>query len=134
MGIAQGTNLNIKRRIIYLAVLGHCCCTGFSLVAQSWGYSSCREQASHWGGLSCCRTHKSFRVCGLQELQHLGQQLQLPGSRAQAQQLSRTGLVALCMWDLTRPGIKPLSPALASGFFTTEPLGSPNLYRFYNNQ
>ena len=52
MGIAQGTNLNIKKRIIYLAVLGLCCCTGFPLVAESWGYSSCREHASHWGGLS----------------------------------------------------------------------------------
>ena len=27
------------------------------------------------------------------------------------------------MWDLPRPGIKPMSPALAGGFFTTEPPG-----------
>ena len=27
--------------------------------------------------------------------------------------------------DLPNPGIKPKSPALAGGFFTTEPLGSP---------
>ena len=27
------------------------------------------------------------------------------------------------MWDLPRPGIEPLSPALAGGFFTTEPPG-----------
>jgi len=27
--------------------------------------------------------------------------------------------------DLPNPGIKPVSPALAGGFFTTEPLGSP---------
>ena len=25
------------------------------------------------------------------------------------------------MWDLSRPGIKPISPALADGFLTTEP-------------
>ena len=25
------------------------------------------------------------------------------------------------MWDLPEPGIKPVSPALAVGFFTTEP-------------
>ena len=27
------------------------------------------------------------------------------------------------MWDLPGPGIEPKSPALASGFFTTEPPG-----------
>ena len=27
--------------------------------------------------------------------------------------------------DLPNPGIKPASPALAGGFFTTEPLGKP---------
>ena len=27
--------------------------------------------------------------------------------------------------DLPEPGIEPASPALAGGFFTTEPLGSP---------
>ena len=29
------------------------------------------------------------------------------------------------MWDLPGPGIKPMSPALAGGFFTTEPPGTP---------
>ena len=34
------------------------------------------------------------------------------------------------MWDLPRSGIKLMSPALASGFFTTEPAGKlvNNLY------
>jgi len=27
--------------------------------------------------------------------------------------------------DLLNPGIEPVSPALAGGFFTTEPLGKP---------
>ena len=27
--------------------------------------------------------------------------------------------------DLSEPGIKPMSPALTGGFFTTEPLGNP---------
>ena len=30
------------------------------------------------------------------------------------------------MWDLPGPGIELLSPALAGGFFTTEPPGKPN--------
>ena len=29
------------------------------------------------------------------------------------------------MWDLPRPGIEPVSPALAGRVFTTEPLGKP---------
>ena len=29
------------------------------------------------------------------------------------------------MWDLSRPGIKPMSPALAGRFFTSEPPGKP---------
>ena len=29
------------------------------------------------------------------------------------------------MWDLPRPGIDPMSSALAGGFFTTEPPGKP---------
>ena len=29
------------------------------------------------------------------------------------------------MWDLARSGIKFVSPALAGGFFTTNPQGSP---------
>ena len=29
------------------------------------------------------------------------------------------------MWDLPGPGIEPVSPALAVGFFTTEPPGKP---------
>ena len=30
------------------------------------------------------------------------------------------------VWDLPGPGIEPMSPAWAGGFFTIEPLGSPN--------
>ena len=31
----------------------------------------------------------------------------------------------LGMWDPPRPGIKPMSPALAGGFLTIEPSGKP---------
>ena len=49
--------------------------------------------------------------------------LWIPGSRAQAQLLSCTGLAAL--WNLPGPGIERMSPALAGGFFTTESPGKP---------
>ena len=32
-----------------------------------------------------------------------------------------------CMWDLPGSGIEPMSPALAGGFFTTEPPGQPRI-------
>ena len=36
------------------------------------------------------------------------------------------------MWDLPGPEIKPMSPALAGGFFTTVPQGKPKktLFKF----
>ena len=36
-----------------------------------------------------------------------------------------SGLPFLSIGDLPDPGIKPVSPALAGGFFTTEPPGKP---------
>jgi len=35
------------------------------------------------------------------------------------------------MWDLPESGIKPVSHALAAGFFTTEPSGKPGSDPFY---
>ena len=32
------------------------------------------------------------------------------------------------MWDLPRPGLEPVSPALAGGFSTTAPPGKPPAY------
>ena len=31
------------------------------------------------------------------------------------------------MWDLPRPGLEPVSPALAGGFLTTAPPGKPKV-------
>ena len=35
------------------------------------------------------------------------------------------------MWDLPGPGLEPVSPALAGGFLTTEPPGSPAVGFYY---
>ena len=32
------------------------------------------------------------------------------------------------MWNFPGPGIKPMSPSLAGGFFTTEPPGKPGKF------
>ena len=34
------------------------------------------------------------------------------------------------MWDLCRPGLEPVSPALAGGFLTTAPPGKPHTLAF----
>ena len=39
---------------LFLVVLGLHCCTSFSLVEESRGYSCCGTQASCCGGFSCC--------------------------------------------------------------------------------
>ena len=49
--------------------------------------------------------------------------------RLQTRRLSNCGSRAqlLCgMWDLPRPGLEPVSPALAGRFSTTEPTGKPS--------
>ena len=74
--------------------------------------------------------------CGAGALGHEGvcsrglwaQRLWLLVSRAQAQYLWPTGLAAARHVGSSRSGIKPVSPASAGGFFTTEPPGKPGLH------
>ena len=99
-------------------------------------FSSCREkrllsssgtQASHCCGFSCCKTGR--RLCGLQQSWH-------EGSVVAAYGLQITGSVAVAhraylfhdIWDPLRPGIKPMFPALAGRFFTTELPGKPQSF------
>ena len=51
--------------------------------------------------------------------------------RLQTRRLSNCGSRAQLlrgMWDLPRPGLEPVSPALAGGFLTTAPLGKPTVW------
>ena len=101
-----------------MVVLGLPCCSGFSLLAASGsvslvvvcglliaGASRCRAQAVGCSGFTSCSS--------------------------QAQQLCCTGphcALLLCdTWDLPGLEIKPMSPALAGGFFTIEPPGKPHV-------
>ena len=102
---------------LLLAVPGLCCCTDFSLVVKRGAILCCIVQASHGGDLPCC---------GDRALGHGGSVVAAPG-------LESTGSVVVGyklswlhgMWDLPSPGIEPVSPTLAGGFFTTEPPGAP---------
>ena len=72
-----------------------------SLLSEPPGKPSCGAQASNCDGF-CCGTWA------------LG---------AWASVVVACGLSLLCgMWDLPGPGIKSMSPALAGGFFTSEPI------------
>ena len=76
---------------IFLAALGLRC--------RLQTFSSCNPLASHFSGLSCCRAwateHTGFCSCGAQ------------------------AWLACDMWNLPQPGVEPMSPALAGGFWTT---------------
>ena len=82
----------------------------------------CGARASHCGGFSCCGawalgTRASVVVvCGLSSygLRALECRLRSCGTRA---------LLLHGMWDLPGPGIEPVSPTLAGGFFITAPPG-----------
>ena len=59
---------------LFLAVLGLCCCTDFSLVVLSGGYSGCSARAAHCGGSSCrgarALRSSSLSSCGSRALEH----------------------------------------------------------------
>ena len=88
--VSPSLTVNIKhlKKMYYssLAVLGLCCCMGFSPGAGSREYSSCSAQASQCDSFSCC---------GAQALGHVGSVVVAAGSIAQAQELWRMGIVAL---------------------------------------
>ena len=78
-------------------------------------FPSCGAHVSHCRGFSCCGAPaldcRGFRCCGSWALEH---------------RLSSCGTqtwLLLGMWDLPEPRIKPRSPALADGFYTTESPG-----------
>ena len=84
----------------------------------------CGVWASHCGGFSCCGAH----ALGARASVVVAHGLNSCGSRAVERRLSSCGARALLlcgMWDLPRPGIEPVSPALAGRFLTTAPSGNP---------
>ena len=96
----------------------------FSLVEVSRGYSLTVVHRLLTAVASFVVEHRLYRAqglssCGSQVLEH-----RLSGCGAQALLLHSMGL-------LPRSGIKPVSLALAGGFFTTEPPGKPFLFFFF---
>ena len=108
---------------IYLFIFGcvgsSLLCRGLSLVAVSRGYSllRCAGFSLQWPLLlrSTGSSHTGFSSCGSRALEcGLGS----CGTQAQL----------LCgMWDLPRPGLEPVFPALAGRFLITVPPGKPHI-------
>ena len=102
-----------------LAVLHLPCCVGFSLVVASggcvWpshcsGFSLQSSSSGGTAGFSSCSRWLSN--CGW-----------VPGLQSSC---GSEALLLRSMWSLPRPGIKPMSSALAGGFFNTEPPEKPH--------
>ena len=99
---------------LFLAALGLVAARGLSLVAESGGYSSLRCEGFSLRWLLLLRStgsrHKGFSSSG-----------------TWAQLLRR-------MWDIPRPGLEPVSPALAGGFLTTATPGKSPKHLFLMQQ
>ena len=102
---------NILNIILFIYLSG---LSGSSLLCGL--FSSRGVWVSHCGGFSCCRVW-ALACLDFSSCSTWAQYLWLLGSRAQ---------LLFNMWDLPRSGIESVSPALAGGFFSTEPLGKPH--------
>ena len=104
--------------IFIFNMLGLCCCVRVPCSYGEWGASPrCGPWASHCGGLHCPSTRVLQHVavaCGLSSRGSQAREWGLSSSSTEDQLLHS-------MWDPPRPGIKPLSLALAGRLSTTEP-------------
>ena len=93
-----------------LAVLILCCWT--------WAFAGCGGQALIVWLLSLWSTDP--RAFGLQWLWHMGSGVAVPGLQSTGS-VGGTQVQLFCgTWDLSKPGIEPVSPTLVGRFFTTE--------------
>ena len=98
---------------LFLAVLGLHCWASFSLAVAIKGYSLVAVHGLLVAVASLVGQH-GFRVRGF----HCAVYDSLRSCGTPAYLLNGT-------WDLPRPGIEPMTPALAGRFFTTEAPGKP---------
>ena len=125
---------------IYLFIYGcigpSLLCAGFLQLRRAGATLCCGARASHCGGFSCC----GARALGarLQKVWHVGSEVVARGliscgSRALERRLSSCGSRAQLLrgtWDLPRPGLEPMSAALADGFLTTVPPGKSKFFNY----
>ena len=109
--------------ILFLAalVLSSLLFAGFLQLRQAGATLHCGAWASYCGGFSRCQ--HGLQACGLSTCGTQALECRLSSCGAWAQLLYG-------MWDLPRPGIEPVSPALAGKFSTTAPPGKSNVQVF----
>ena len=101
---------------IYLFIFG---CVGSSFRARA--FSSCGKRGPLFiavRGPLFIAVRGPFTIAASLVAEHRLQTCRLSSCGSRAQLLRG-------MWDLPRPGLKPVSPALADRFSTTAPLGKP---------
>ena len=98
--------------LLFLAVLGPRLCAR--------AFSSCGE----WGPLFIA-AHRPLTIAASLVAEHRLQTRRLSSCGSRIQLLSG-------MWDLPRPGLEPVSPALAGRLPTTAPPGKPRILFFYS--
>ena len=104
-------------------------CGLFSSCGKQRLLSSCSAWASRCSRFSHCRT-QALRHVGFSSCSTWAQELPL----LRLQYSCDAWAYLLCStWDLSRPGIKPMSLALAGRFFTTEPPEKLQLYHFLDS-
>ena len=102
---------------IYLFIYG---CVGSSFLCE--GFLQLRQVGA--------TLHCGARASPVAEHRLQTRRLSSCGSRALEHRLSSCGARAYLlrgMWDLPRPGLEPVSPALAGRFSTTAPPGKPKI-------
>ena len=113
--------------ILFLTVLSLCCCLrAFSSCGAQELLFSCGARVSHCTGFS--RVGAWALCLSWQASVVSARGLSSFGSQTLKHRLNSWGSWAQLlpdMWYLPRSGIEPMSPALADGFFTTEPPGKP---------
>ena len=103
-----------------MAAQDRCCHTPAFLDCSPVGVTSCGGAlVAHCSGSSCCRA----QALGCADVSIVARGLCSCGTQAQ---------VVRGMWDLLRPRIESLSPALAGVFFTAEPPGKPSAVCFHS--
>ena len=103
--------------------------TGFLQLRGVEATLFCGAQASHCGGFSCC----GARAVGARTSVVVAHGPSSCGSWAVERRLNSCGAQPQLlhgMWDLPRPGLEPVSPALAGGFLTAVPLGKSLIFEF----
>ena len=108
------------KKYLFIGFAGlHCCL--FSKCSKQGLFSSCCSRASRRGDFSCLAPRlRGIRasVAATRGLRKCGSW----GSRAVVSICGAQIQLLHSMWDFPGPGIKPLCPALQSGFLTPGPL------------